>query len=428
MRKILIVYEKMGMGHLRNARIVQNMLKGEEGIEVVCLAGSDMLGSSSVESIVRLWNSLIRRNWISVCDFVLNWFTRIFILPLLEVGQARPFFAKLGEINPDMIISTADGFNKGFGIYAGKKGIPFWVFLTETSVFADLVYPAATHFCYFRETVEGVQDFDLSLTNFAYTLDESSTFPRKVAYVLRCYWDYVFHLRWKSLYRCAGAVNGRNNGAACVTIGPLAEAKHFAETDVEAVKKKLGIDNGRDTVVLASGSIGGRFLMDALDTIRAGTTRPMNILVMCGGDEEMYRAIRQRSGGDAKVSVLPFGFVDNFQEFLAVADCLVARPSASTFNEAIVSRTPMIALDQVTSNDRGAVALTQAHGLGEILRSKEELPSALEKILNDKEKYARNFDRFLAEYPASYEEMTQIVVRELHQALENAQARRSSAA
>ena len=61
-KRVVILYEKTGMGHLRMTRILEEILQKQSDVEVICCAGSDLLHSTSVETLVELWNTLIRKN------------------------------------------------------------------------------------------------------------------------------------------------------------------------------------------------------------------------------------------------------------------------------------------------------------------------------------------------------------------------------
>jgi hypothetical protein len=200
-KRILIVYEKMGMGHLRMANILADMLGGED-VEIIVRAGSEIVETSDVSTIINMWNFLIRKNLIRTCDFLLNYFTRIVALPIVETKQTTLFFNQLEKIKPDIIVSTADGFNKALGGYAEENNIPFYIFITEISTFIDLICPYATHICYFNETPEAIRNYDFDMEYFSHKLNKATT-------------------RRGNLYRID--INGKDgkqlNDESCETIG-----------------------------------------------------------------------------------------------------------------------------------------------------------------------------------------------------------------
>lgn len=403
-RKILIIYEKMGMGHQRMANILNDMLKGED-VEILIEAGSDIQETNDVYTIVKLWNYFIKKNLIRTCDVLINFATRMLILPFMEAKQDEVFIEKLAKIKPDIIISTADGFNKAIGAYTSVNNIPFYIFITEISTFSDLVNPFATHICYFDETPEAIRSYDFDNAYFSYRLDEETTFLGKVKYVLRTYNDFVIHGHSNSIFRNPNKRLERMNNAKCEVIGPLAEIKHFTLKDSKEMIKKLQIPEGRDNVLIVSGSIGGGFLLEIVKSIAGSYSKPVNLLVMCARDKEIYEKVLEykKSNKNEMINIMPYEYINNFDEFLAASDCLIARPSAGIFIESILNRTPMITFDVVTSNDKGTLTMINKHEIGEVCSSKKELVPAMEKLLAGKEEYKENINKLLANYYETYE-------------------------
>lgn len=409
-KKILIVYEKMGMGHFRMASILEDILKGED-VEIIKLAGSEMIGDTSINSVVKCWNYCIKKNWIKIVDLLLNFILRIFILPFIEVSSTAPYHSKLEEINPDIIICTADGFNKAIGSYAKEKGIPFYIFITEVSIFIDLVNPHATHICYFNETGEAIRNYDFSKTYYSYKLNSSTTLLEKIEYILGYYKDFVLQGYKNSIYRNPDRSLEQRNEANFRVVGPLAEKKHFKQKDINAAKDKFGINNGKDTVIIASGSIGGEFLTEMVETMCKDYNKPLNAMIVCGRDEDSYiklSALKDRNT-NTNINLMPFRYIENFDELLSAADCLIGRPSAGIFIESIVNRTPEITFRKVTSNDKGTLTMIEKYNIGKVVEDKNEVISALDHILSNKSTYQNNIEQLLNMYCRSYEDKKELL-------------------
>lgn len=404
-KKILIIYEKMGMGHQRMANILKDMLDGED-VEILVEAGSDIQQTNDVYTVVKLWNFFIRKNLIRACDVIVNFAIRMLVLPFMEAKQDEVFIQKLDMIKPDIIISTADGFNKAISGYTSVKNIPFYIFITEISTFNDLVSPFATHICYFDETPEAIRSYDFENAYFSYRLDEETTFLEKVKYVIRAYNDFVFHGRSNSIYRNPNRKLERMNNAKCEVIGPLAEKKHFIQKDHGEMIEKLQLPEGRDNVILVSGSIGGKFLLEMVKNINAACTRPLNLLVMCARDREVYEEVIKYSEVNSNdlINIIPYEYINNFDEFLAAADCLIARPSAGIFIESLLNRTPMVTFEVATSNDKGTLTMINKYQIGEVCSGKKDVVSIMEKLLENKEQYSENISKLLSGYYETYEE------------------------
>ena len=407
-KKVLIIYEKMGMGHLRMAQILGDSLKNED-VEVEICAGSELIQDNSINTVVKLWNFCIRKNYIKTVDLLLNFIFRIFLMPFVEVNSTVTFGNKLAEIKPDIIVSTADGFNRAIGTYAKDNNIPFYIFITEVSLFIDLVNPYATHICYFNETGEAIQNYDFNYTYYSYKLNKDTTFLEKVEYIMKYYKDFVVFGFKNSIFRNPNRQLEQNNEAKFRVVGPLAERKHYSKKDIEKIKEQYGLNNGKDTVILASGSIGGRFLLEMVSAIYKKCERPINLIVVCGKDEKTYEKLKSYSGVSLSVNLMPFKYIDKFDEVLAAADCIIGRPSAGIFIESILNRTPEITFRKATSNDKGTLTMIEKYNMGKVIESKEDLAPALEDILNNKELYVNNIEKLINKYTLSYEDKTELI-------------------
>lgn len=403
-KKILIIYEKMGMGHQRMANILTDMLGGGEEVEIISRAGSDIQGSSDVYTIVNMWNYLIKKNLIRTCDVLLNFIIRIVGLPILEVTETPSLMDKLDEIKPDIIISTADGFNKSLGAYCSERKIPFYIFITEISTFIDLVNPYATHICYFNETPEAIRSYDFNLTYFSKRIDRNTTLGQKIKYVLKSYYEHVIKAYKNSIFKNPNKHLEQLNNAKCEVIGPLAEKKHFTSKNVDDIKGKYKIPMGRDTVLIVSGSIGGGFLTEMVETICKHYESPLNLLVMCGRDNETYQKILGVKNNNNMINIMPYGYTNNFDEFLAASDCIIARPSAGIFIESLLNKTPMITFDTVTSNDKGTLTMIEKYNIGRVCSDEDELLPALDELLVKKDEIKGNIEKLLRGYYQTYED------------------------
>jgi UDP-N-acetylglucosamine:LPS N-acetylglucosamine transferase len=226
---------------------------------------------------------------------------------------------------------------------------------------------------------------------------------------MKYYKDFVVFGFKNSIFRNPNKQLEQNNEAKFRVVGPLAEKKHFSKKDTEKIKEQYGLNNGKDTVILASGSIGGRFLLEMVNAIYKKCDRPINLIVVCGKDEKTYEKLKTYSGVSLSVNLMPFKYIDKFDEVLAAADCIIGRPSAGIFIESILNRTPEITFRKATSNDKGTLTMIEKYNIGKVIESKEDIAAALEEILNNKELYANNIEKLINKYTLSYEDKTELI-------------------
>ena len=402
-KKVLIIYEKMGMGHLRMAKIVEQTLKSETDLTIINQAGSDLFSINDVRLIDKLWNFCLRKNWIRTADVVINYMLRILFMPLSEISEVDVIHDKLDEINPDIIISTADAWNHVLGSYAFQHKIPFYIIITDMAIFIDLVNPYATHLCYFPETANAIHNYDFHMPYFSTILNRSMTFFQKLHYVLKYYHNYLLGIFTNSIYRNINQSYPVKNHASVKITGPMADQKHFIPQNSRDFRTKLGINPAIPTVLISSGSIGGRFLHKIIKNIATGFKEPLNVLVMCGTDQKTYQKILDSRFLHPIHTIIPFQYQDNFEEFLAGSDCVIARPSAGVFVESLLHRTPVIAYGKMAANDQGTLEILKKYRTGEFCADRKSLAATLRQVLAQKEEYQQRIDHLLATYELTYE-------------------------
>lgn len=402
-KKVLIVYENMGMGHLRMAKIVERSLRSEPGLVIVSQAGSELFKINDVKIVDRLWNFCIRKNWIRFTDIFINFIMRLLFIPVDEVVEIESIHQKLAIINPDIIISTADVWNHVLGSYASQRKIPFFVVITEISVFMDLVNPYATHLCYFQETVNAVRSFNFKTAYFSTVLHPTMSLTDKLTYVANYYHDYLFNILNNSIHRPINRNYLTKNHASVKITGPMADQKHYIPQNPREIRRKLGMDPDIPMVLILSGSIGGRVLLSIIQSISKNFQGTLNICAMCGKDQKTYQKLKMFHSRQSAVKVIPFQYQENIEEFLAGSDCVIARPSAGIFIESLLHRIPMVAFGNVTSNDSGTPDIIRKYGTGEICTEKTDLSPVLHKVLDSKAAYQKRIEQLLAFYTIDFE-------------------------
>ena len=400
---ILILFEKTGGGHLRLAEIIAEML-GSADTRISVVAGSDMLGDKTIDHIVNAWNRLIRSGLLRTADFTLNFFLRLFILPFLEVSaRSQRFYDSLDAQAPDMIICTADGYGRSLGLYCGARNIPLVMAVSEISIFADLVCPRAIHLFCFQETADLIRSYDLGTGYFASTTDGNAPWRKRLGYLGRFFREFVLGYAGNPIYRDAGRQYPEKNHLPVHAIGPLAPRICHQAIDRDTFRRAHGMEPGVKTVLVASGSLGGKFVVDTVRALSKGFQGALNVVAMCGRCERTYRKVSALAGKSTPTRVYPFGYRDDFEAFIKAADCIVARPSAGTFMDSLIAKTPFLSLGRATSNDSGTLHIIRKYHIGKVCRRGRELVPELADLLNNLEKYRGNITAYLDRYPDSFE-------------------------
>ncbi|MFN6474145.1 MAG: hypothetical protein RMY36_031320 [Nostoc sp. SerVER01] len=408
--KILIVYERSGMGHEVMANILANEILQDADFEIVRYTITELLQDPVSELLtktwVSAWNFFISHNWISLADILINYLMRLILLPIGEVSSVAAMHQTLDQIAPDILLCTADTAGKCLGSWAKEKQIPFFIVITDLAVFIDLVSPNATHICYFPETVNAVQSFSFTLTYWSDELTRSSKLSEQIRFIGKYLYDFVICYPQNRIYRNIDRDYQHQNQARCEVIGPLREAKHFQIREQKKLRDRLELSPTDSCILIISGSFGGNFCTKYLKYLQSLFLDSLVIVVACGRDEKLRVKIDQIAEQKQNFQVRSLGFVDNLHEWMSAVDIILARPSAGVLLEAMLARTPLLLPRQAAANDRGTISFVEKYQLGECFTNRQDLKLKIRHLLDEKEQYQNRIDALLKNYPSSFEEQS----------------------
>ncbi len=420
--KILIVYERSGMGHEVMANILANEILQDSHFEIIKYTITELLQDPLSELLtktwVSAWNFLIGHNWINVADILINYLMRFILLPIGEVSSVTAMHQILDQIAPDILICTADTAGKSLGSWAKEKQIPFFLVITDLAIFIDLVSPNATHICYFHETVNAVQSFPFTLTYWGNELTRSSKLSDQIRFIGKYLYDFVICYRQNRIYRNIDRDYQPKNQARCEVIGPLREAKHFEIREQKKLRDRFELSPTDSCILIISGSFGGNFCTKYLKYLQSLFLDSLVIIVACGRDEKLRVKIEEIAEKKPNGKVRSLGFVDNLHEWMSAVDIIVARPSAGVLLEAMLARTPLLLTRQAAANDRGTISFVEKYQLGECFTNRQDLKLKMKHLLEEKEQYQNRINALLKKYPSTFEEqrvtLCSILWRSLH--------------
>jgi hypothetical protein len=396
----VIVYERAGQGHLAAAAALRSILQAEPDVEVVLKDGEELERDGGGDNpLIALWNWLIRRGWFRLADLILNHWFRVAIFPLLSVSAALPRVkSRLKAMRPDAVISTADAFNRALGDAANEIGVPFTVLPIEFSIFADVMHPDAQYLVYFEETAGAIRRFDLTTPHFRFVIRDNATAREKLAYLYQWFTTYDMRRTEPLLFQGAGGGAPHANTLPCHVLGPLRETADHAPAGEPGL-------NERPQILVASGSLGGRFVSLVVRRLLAMPNLNAEVIALCGRDESLIAELQQLKPVSAAARLECCGYVNDMPARLRRASVLVARPSASLFLESILAGVPLLIPARATKNDSGTVDLTRAWRIGETYDHDDEIPATLARMLPNLGEYRARLKDVRARYPESREDV-----------------------
>lgn len=109
----------------------------------------------------------------------------------------------------------------------------------------------------------------------------------------------------------------------------------FSEVKPQAeMKKKYSLDTDMPTIILSLGGFGvGR--IDALLDSLCSITRPVQVLAMCGRNEELKTKLEKQTRNEGNVHIVPVGYTRDMDEYMSASDLIVGKPGGLTTCEAL---------------------------------------------------------------------------------------------
>lgn len=145
--------------------------------------------------------------------------------------------------------------------------------------------------------------------------------------------------------------------------------------------EKYGLDAAAPTVILSLGGFGvGRIdaLLNGLSSVR----RPLQILAMCGRNEELKRKL-ETATAESIVRIIPVGYTKAMDEYMSASDLIVGKPGGLTTCEALAKGLVFVVVDPIPGQEeRNADHLLET---GAAVRSNNPatLGYKIERLLDD---------------------------------------------
>lgn len=168
-----------------------------------------------------------------------------------------------------------------------------------------------------------------------------------------------------------------------------ARALRAGEPPVPGVR----LDPARKTVLLMAGAygvmLGLRRVCDLL--LEQGD---IQVVVVCGRNEEMRAGLAQQYANVDRIQVL--GFTDRVASLMRMSDGIVTKPGGITLAESLACRLPIFLFRPVPGQERGNAVYLAEQGAAFISRSADELARQIADLLGDPRKLSAARERSAA--------------------------------
>ncbi|MCL2775349.1 MAG: glycosyltransferase [Oscillospiraceae bacterium] len=121
-------------------------------------------------------------------------------------------------------------------------------------------------------------------------------------------------------------------------------AKHESK---QKMRKMLGLDQNKFTILLMGGGIGYGNMFETFKKIDA-LNIDCQIIVVCGRNEKAKAKIGEIQ---PKKQVLCLGFVDNVEQLMDASDCIITKPGGLSTSEAFAKNLPIIMINPIPGQE-----------------------------------------------------------------------------
>lgn len=131
--------------------------------------------------------------------------------------------------------------------------------------------------------------------------------------------------------------------------------------DRQTARARLGLNDGRFTLLLTSGGAGGG-QVEALVQVLERECPQCNLLVVTGRNLALRRKLTERIAPSSRTRV--FGFIDNMEHLMSACDVVVTKAGPGTIMEAAALRRPIILTGAVGLQEEGNIRFVLDAGIG----------------------------------------------------------------
>lgn len=340
--KVVFTFVEAGLGHIIPAsamyqafnskygdkcEVVKSYIFSESKSEKVNKMGTELSTHTKRAMKNKLYNKLEGLSYLLSSKITLKFLDRHFRY------AHEPFFEDLKALNPDLIVST---YYKPSHLanLSNQKGLTNTLIATYTP--DPYVYPAWDRRC------------DLFMVNnhLAYATALKKGFSKEIVKQV----PFVFNSNVVGL-----------------------------SEDREQVRKSLGIDNDKYTVLFTNGAYGAKNTLEIFKRL-VRENLDINLIVVCGKNQKLLsvvNAVKEQGGLKTKVHVV--GFTERLADYIRASNVVIGKSGMNTPMECIYLKTPMIICSEASRLEE----LTTKFFLEENLVVKQTSPKKIVRLVKE---------------------------------------------
>jgi 1,2-diacylglycerol 3-beta-galactosyltransferase len=149
------------------------------------------------------------------------------------------------------------------------------------------------------------------------------------------------------------------------------------ERDKRELRRKLGLDLNRPTILLVGGGEGVGPIFDIAQHI-SQQTHQAQLVIVAGRNQSLKKKL---DAAKWKIPVKVFGFVDNMPELMRAADVFVTKAGPGCIAEAFVAKLPLILFDYIPGQEETNVDYVVNHNAGAYVTDPQKIATLLSEWL-----------------------------------------------
>jgi processive 1,2-diacylglycerol beta-glucosyltransferase len=157
------------------------------------------------------------------------------------------------------------------------------------------------------------------------------------------------------------------------------------EKDKIAMRKKIGLDLDKPTVLISSGGFGFGPMEQVIKAMQQ-VKHPLQVLSMCGKNEKLktkLEQLAQRLPADSPLSIFPMGYTQQMDEYMSAADILLGKPGGLTTSEALAKGLVFVVVNPIPGQEERNSDHLLEEGVGIRCNNLPTLAYKLDKLLDD---------------------------------------------
>jgi len=160
----------------------------------------------------------------------------------------------------------------------------------------------------------------------------------------------------------------------------------FSEAkDKLAMRDKLGVSRDVPTVILSLGGFGVGRIETLINSLRS-TKHPVQILAMCGRNEELKAKLESTKQQEGDVKVVPIGYTREMDAYMSASDLIVGKPGGLTTCEALAKGLGFVIVNPIPGQEERNSDHLLENGCAVRSNNPATLGYKIERLLEDPEK------------------------------------------